>query len=116
MKISTYPAENEVYLLEVTGSVDANTAPTLDRALQDLVSQGHSRLLLDASQIDFVSSAGLRALTSAQREARRLGGEVRLFGPSAQVRTVFEMSGLDQLFCVAGTREQAMEGWGDAKA
>jgi anti-sigma B factor antagonist len=116
MKVSTFPSENGVYLLEVTGSVDAYTTPTLDKALHDLLSQGYSRLLLDASQIDFMSSAGLRALTSAQREARRLGGEVRLFGPSAQIRTVFEMSGLDHLFCVAGTREQAMEGWGDAKA
>ena len=116
MKISTFPAENGVYLLEVTGSVDAYTASSLYEALHDLLSQGHSRLLLDASQIDFISSAGLRALTSAQREARPLGGEVRLFGLSGQVRKVFEMSGLDQLLYVANTREQAMEGWGDAKA
>ena len=116
MKISTFSAENEVYLLEVTSSVDGYTAPSLDKTLQDLLSRGHSRLLLDASQISFMSSAGLRALTSAQREARQLGGEVRLFGLSAQVRKVFDMSGLDQLFCVAGTCEQAMEEWGDAKA
>ncbi len=116
MKISTSPAENEVVLVEVTGSVDAYTAPTLDKTLNDVLTEGHSRLLLDASQIGFMSSAGLRALTSAQREARQLGGEVRLFGLSAQVRRVFEMSGLDQLFCVADTREQAMEGWGDANA
>jgi anti-sigma B factor antagonist len=116
MKISTSPAENEVTLVEVTGDVDGYTAPSLNKALNDVLTKGHSRLLLDASQIEFLSSAGLRVLTSAQREARRLGGEVRLFGLSARVRKVFEMSGLVDLFYVADTREQAMEGWGDANA
>jgi anti-anti-sigma factor len=116
MKISTSPITSDVYLVEVTGSVDGHTAPDLDKTLKDLVSQGHSRLLIDASQIAFMSSAGLRALVSAQREARRLGGEVRLSGLTAQVQKLFEVCGLDQLFYVAGTRGQAMEGWGDAKA
>jgi len=116
MKISIFPAENEMYVVEVTGSVDAYTAPVLDKTLNEVLAEGHSRLVLDASQIEFMSSAGLRALTAAQREARRLGGEVRLFGLSGHVRKVFEMSGLSQLFCVAETREQAMEGWGDANA
>jgi anti-sigma B factor antagonist len=114
MKISTSAMENDVTLLEVTGSVDSATAPDLDRSLQDLLSRGHSRLLVDASQISFISSPGLRALMSAQRRARELGGEVRLAGPSAQVQKVFEIAGLDQLFTAAPTRGQAMEGWGDA--
>jgi len=103
--------ENGVALLEVEGEVDAHTARKLDKALKDLLAQGHSRLVLDASQIKYISSAGLRVLLSAQREARQLGGEVRLFGLSAQVRRTFEMAGFGQLLYVSDTRQEAMEGW-----
>jgi anti-anti-sigma factor len=116
MDISTFPAENGVVLVEVRGDVDAATAPTLGETLNNLLAEGHSRLLLDASQTGFISSTGLRALTFAQREAHRLGGEVRLCGLRAEVRKVFVVSGVDRLFTMADTREQAMEGWGGAQA
>ena len=111
MKISTSVTENGVALLEVEGEVDAHTARKLDKTLKDLLAQGHSRLVLDASQMKYISSAGLRVLLSAQREARQLDGEVRLFGLSAQVRRTFEMAGFGELFHFSDTRQEAMEGW-----
>ena len=111
MKISTSVTENGIVLLEVEGEVDAHTAPRLDKALNDLLAQGHSRLVLDASQMEYISSAGLRVLLFAQREARQLGGEVRLFGLNAQVRRVFEIAGFDELLHISDTRQEAMEGW-----
>jgi stage II sporulation protein AA (anti-sigma F factor antagonist) len=111
MKISTSDAENGVVMLEVEGEVDAHTARKLDKALNDLLAQGHSRLVLDASQIGFISSAGLRAILFAHREALQHGGEVRLFGLNAQVRRVFEMAGFDESLHLSDTRQEALEGW-----
>lgn len=111
MKISTSLVENGVSLLEVEGEVDAYTVPRLEKALSDLLAQGHSRLVLDASQVGFISSAGLRAIMFAHREALQLGGEVRVFGLNAQVRRAFEMAGLDECLRLSDTRQEAMEGW-----
>jgi anti-anti-sigma factor len=111
MRISTSSADNEVVLIEIEGDIDAHTARKLDKTLNDLLAQGHSRLVLDASQIGFISSAGLRAITFSQREAQQQGGEVRLFGLNAQVRRVFEMAGLDECLHLSDTRQEAMVGW-----
>jgi anti-anti-sigma factor len=53
----------------------------------------------------------LRVLLYAHREARQLGGEVRLFGANAQVRRVIELAGFEQLLSIHDTRQEAMEGW-----
>lgn len=111
MKISKSVTKSGIVLLEVEGEVDAHTARKLDQALKDLLAQGHSRLVLDASQMGYISSAGLRVVLFAHREARQLGGEVRLFGLNAQVRRVFEIAGFDKLLCISDTRQESMEGW-----
>jgi anti-sigma B factor antagonist len=111
MKITTSVDELGVTLLEVQGEVDAHTSGDLDKALGELLAQNHSRLVLDFSQVGYVSSAGLQALLRAQQKARALGGEVRLFGLSPFVRHVFEMAGFDRLLHIAATRQEAMANW-----
>jgi stage II sporulation protein AA (anti-sigma F factor antagonist) len=83
----------------------------LDKTLNDLLAQGHSRLVLDASQMGFISSAGLRAIVFAQREACQRGGQVRVCGLNAQARRIFEMTGIDQCLYVSDTRQEALAGW-----
>ncbi len=111
MKILTFHAENEVCLIGIEGEIDANTARRLDRTLKDLLAQDHSRLVLDASQMSFISSAGLRAIVYAQREARKCGGQVRVCGLNALARQIFEMAGLDEFLQICETRQEAMEDW-----
>ena len=111
MKISKFTAENEVVAIEVEGEVDAHTARELDKAISDLLAQGHSRLALDISQIDFISSAGLRVVIYAHQEALQHGGRVKLFGLNTRVRRVFEMAGLDESLSLSDTLQEALEGW-----
>ena len=111
MKITTSVTEDGIVLLEVEGEVDAHTAPRLKETINDSLAQGHNRLVLDASRVEHMSSAGLRVLLYAQREARQLGGEVRLFGANAQVRRLIELSGFETLLSIHDTRQEAMEDW-----
>lgn len=111
MKITTSVTEDGIMLLEVEGVVDAHTAPRLKETLSDWLAQGHSRLVLNDSRIEHMSSAGLRVLLYAQREARQRGGDVRLFGANAQVRRVIELAGLERLLSIRDTRQEAMEDW-----
>jgi anti-anti-sigma factor len=111
VRIHTSRAPDEVVLIEVEGEVDAHTVRKLDEALNDLLAQGHSRLLLDASHMGFISSAGLRAIMFAHREVRRRGGQVRVCGLDAHVRRIFEMAGLDECLHLSDSRQEAMQGW-----
>jgi len=111
MQISTSSVDNEVVLIQIEGDVDAYTARTLDKTLKNLLAQGHSRMLLDASQMDYISSAGLRAIMFAQREAGQRGGQVRVCGLNAQARRIFESVGLDEFLHLSNSRQEALEGW-----
>jgi len=111
MKISTSIVEDEVVLVEVEGEIDAHTARTLDKTLNTLLAQGHSRLVLDASHMGFISSAGLRAIMFAQREVGQRGGQVRVCGLNAPARRIFELAGLDECLQLSDTRQEALAGW-----
>jgi anti-anti-sigma factor len=111
VRISTSPGGNEVVVLKVEGAIDAHTARELDRTLKDLLAQGYSRLVLDVSQMSFISSAGLRVIVYADREASQLGGQARVCGLNVQVRRVFEMAALDECLRLCDNCREALEGW-----
>jgi anti-anti-sigma factor len=111
MKISTSAVEHDAVLVEIEGEVDAYTAQKLEEALSGLLAQGCGRLVLDVSQMPFMSSAGLRVLLAAHREAIGLGGEVRLFGLRDHVRRVFELAGFHETFYLSDGRREATQEW-----
>ncbi|MBI3536692.1 MAG: STAS domain-containing protein [Chloroflexi bacterium] len=91
---------NRVDLVEVTGRVDSSTAPLLDQALQKIIKEDRAHIVVDLSQTEYVSSAGLRALLAAQKATRNKlpRGDVRLAGMSDKVKKAFELAGFLELF------------------
>ena len=87
-----------VDIITVAGRVDSTSAPKLDAALGEILGNGRYHLALDLSQVNYMSSAGLRAMVSALRECKKHGGDVRLSPPSERVAEVLELAGLDSLF------------------
>ena len=82
-----------VTVVSITGSVDALTAPALADALQKQTTMGHARIVADLNALEYTSSAGLRVLLSAVKEARQHGGDVRLAAVRHDVLKVLELSG-----------------------
>jgi anti-sigma B factor antagonist len=78
--------------LAVSGEIDAHTAPTLAEAID---SSDVSELEVDLSAVEFVDSSGLRVLIDAHQRADADGRVLRLARPSAAVRRLFEISGVD---------------------
>ena len=67
--------ESNSTIVTVTGSVDALTAAELSNALSEQIAAGHANLVVDLIDVEFMSSAGLRALLGAVKAARSSGGE-----------------------------------------
>ena len=95
----------------VKGRIDSDTVKILTETFAELKANGRYKIVLNLKDVTYISSAGLRVLLYAQREARQRGGEVRVFGPNAQVRRVIELAGFEKLIYVRDTRQEAMEDW-----
>ena len=88
-----------VDLVAVEGRVDSSTAPQLEKALQKIIDAGRYRIVVDLSDADFMSSAGLRVLLSSLKQVRRFNrGDLRLAAMSSKVKKAFELAGLTVVF------------------
>ena len=87
-----------LWIIEARGRLDASGAPDLQLQLEGLLDHGQPLLAVDFSRVSYISSSGLKVLLIALRRARRLGGDVKLFGLRDRVREVFDMAGFDAVF------------------
>ena len=86
-----------VAVARVEGTVDTVTAEELAEALGAAVAEGHARLVGDLGGVGYTSSAGLRALLGAMKDARRAGGDLRLAAVQPKVMKVLRMSGFTSI-------------------
>ena len=73
MEISVKPLKH-VDIVSVTGRIDSATAPEFDNALKGLLERGRKKIVLDFTKLDYMSSAGLRAMLSALKAVKNGGG------------------------------------------
>lgn len=101
--------DSPIVVLRVTGRLDASTVGQLERALSDAQLAGVRAVLVDMSQLTYVSSSGLRVLLSARSAMRKKGGDIFLCALSPSVREVFDMVGFSAIFSLFDTVEMGME-------
>ena len=89
--------ENDIAIVNVTGSVDALTASELARTIVDEIALGHVNLVVDLTGLEFMSSAGLRTLLGAVKEARSHGGDLRIASSNPGIDKVLKMSGFHNI-------------------
>ena len=86
-------------MIKVKGRVDSATAPQLAHALEAANDGGKYKLVVDMSELEYMSSAGFRALLGAQRNSRRYNrGEVVLASVPHRIREALELAGFTELF------------------
>ncbi len=86
-----------VVVISVSGSMDALTAPVLSDYISQQVNAGKPKLVLDMTNLEYTSSAGLRVLLGGVKEARQHTGDLRLAGLRPNVRKVLDMSGFTSI-------------------
>lgn len=80
--------------IEVTGELDAYSAPQLRRLVDELVGSNAARMVIDLSQTSFIDSTGLGVLVGSARRVADHGGELWLDAPTPAVYRVLQMTGL----------------------
>lgn len=86
-------------LLSVKGKVDSFTAPELTKAIEALNNEGRFKIVLDLGKLEYMSSAGFRALLLGQRTCKRFNrGEIVLAAAPKKVMDALELTGFTPLF------------------
>ena len=84
--------------IALEGRLDTTTAPELERALKESL-DGVSELTLDFEKLEYISSAGLRVLLSAQKKMSRQGG-MKLVHVGEIIMEVFEVTGFTDILTI----------------
>lgn len=96
MDIAIRPGDR-VTVVAITGSVDGLTAERVQTALEEAIRGDRVRLVVDGSGMTYTSSAGLRAVLAAVKQARTKGGDVRLAAVTPPVHRVLELAGFTSI-------------------
>ena len=86
-------------MVVVKGRVDSSTAPQFTEALEGITGDGRFKIVVDMSDLEYMSSAGFRALLSGQRVCKRYNrGEIVLAVVPERVKEALELAGFTELF------------------
>ena len=88
----------EETVIELVGRLDTTTAPVLDKTINDDISDVKN-LVLDIKGLEYISSAGLRVLLSAQKKMQKLGS-MKVINVCEAVMEVFEMTGFADILTI----------------
>ena len=98
-----------VTVLYLTGDLDGSTYQNLEAKASEIISGGANNLLLDLSGINFIGSAGLRALHGISNKLKAAGnGQMKLLKPSDSVSRVLKTLGFDKFFSIHQEFETAL--------
>lgn len=85
-------------VIELVGRLDTTTAPALDKTInEEIATVNH--LVLDLKGLEYISSAGLRVLLSAQKRFQRIGS-MKVTNVCEEVMEVFEMTGFADILTI----------------
>lgn len=86
-------------LIAIKGRVDSATAPQLAQAFEAANENGKYKLVIEMTDLEYMSSAGFRALLAAQRNCKKYNrGEVVLANVPDRIREALELAGFTELF------------------
>jgi anti-sigma B factor antagonist len=100
-----------VSVMKVKGRVDSETAPEFDDALTKLLQNNKNKIVLNLQDVNYMSSAGLRAMVKAYQSANKSGGDVRLAAVSEPIEVILRTVGMMQMFKMFSTSEEAAAGF-----
>ena len=103
------PLDADRHVVAVRGEIDLFTAPELKQKLTDAIEGGKSRIVVDLTDTTFLDSTALGVLIGAVKRLRSRDGRLTIVNVDDNIAKTFEITGLDQIFVIAETREAALE-------
>jgi anti-sigma B factor antagonist len=106
--IKTEQLGGDAYLISLTGEIDLYTAPEFKQQLLDVIAQGGKEVVVDFSDTTFIDSTTLGVLVGGVKRLRTNEGQLSLVCSDRNITKIFEITGLDRVFTIYPTREEAV--------
>ena len=98
---TTIKEENGNYVMSFVGRLDTSASPQVEKEMQPLYDLNGRDITLDCSQLEYISSSGLRLFLRLVKNAKMKGSTVSLMGLSENIRQIFDETGLTRLFILS---------------
>ena len=101
--------DGQTHIIELGGEVDLYTAPEFKERMVQLIDGGKKQIVVDLSQAPFIGSTPLGVLVGGVKRLRPAGGALALVCADPNITKIFEITGLDRVFPIHPTREEALQ-------
>lgn len=98
---------SNLLIIELIGEIDMSNAETVKNTIKEHCTDEYKKILLDLSEITYIDSSGLGCIVAAKKYIAEQKGELKLCCLSEDIRSVFELIGLDSIIDIYDSREQA---------
>jgi anti-sigma B factor antagonist len=106
--INTEQVGDGTYVISLSGEVDLYTAPEFKQQLLDVIGKGAKGVIVDFSKTTFIDSTTLGVLVGGVKRLRPNEGQLSLVCNDRNITKIFEITGLDRVFTIYPTREEAL--------
>ena len=98
----------EIKELKVVGELDALVAPKLKERITKLVEGDSTKFIIDFEEVPHITSLAMGILRGKLKVVKEMGGDIKLIKLNEHIKTIFEMIGLDEIFEIYETEDEAV--------
>jgi anti-sigma B factor antagonist len=106
-KINSREISN-INVLDLSGYLDAHTAPVLEEAFTNLISQGKYKIVVNFSSLDYISSAGLGVFMAFIDKVRSNSGDIKMASMPNKIFNIFDLLGFPLLYEIYSSESDAV--------
>ena len=112
LEVKVREADGGVTILDIAGFVDRHTLDVLEKQLEELVQAGKYKLLVNCSDLTYISSNGIGVFIAHLRNVRDQGGDIRFCNMKDVGKTVITVLGLHNLFQIFDSEAEGIQSFG----
>lgn len=98
----------DIKIIGLSGRLDVNTSPDVEERLMNILYQGEKQLVIDFSDLTYISSVGLRVLVSLAKYMQKAKGKLALAALNNHIQEIFTIAGFASIFSIYPTCDEAV--------
>ncbi|MBF0286187.1 MAG: STAS domain-containing protein [SAR324 cluster bacterium] len=108
METKVIDAEKKLGSISVFGDLDGSTSPTLLKEIEEMIGQGTTNIILDFTEIEFISSSGIGVIAVSSKDISQRQGKLIVVCSNKKVLSLFDITNLSKVITVFKTMDEAL--------
>jgi anti-sigma B factor antagonist len=108
MKVENEKNDQGIEIIRVSGRIDPSTSISFEDEINRILTSGATKLVLNLSEVDFISSTGLRVFLTGLKRVKAQKGDLKVCCMNSNVEKLFKLAGFATLFDILPTEEEAV--------